>query len=433
MANYIIKGGKKLRGTVETKTAKNSAVACMCAALLTQEEVILKETPRIEEVERMKEVLKSIGVKVSWKGSDLRIKAPKALNLEKMNVESAVKTRAVLMLMGVLTHHYANFKIPFSGGCKLGKRTVAPYLFALEKFGIKIKTGEDYYEIKRKNVIKGADVVMYEASDTATENTIMAASLAKGKTVIKFASANYQVQDVCFLLSSMGAKIKGIGTTTLEITGVDSLHGTEYYLVPDPIESMFWIALAATTNFSITIKGCPKDFVSLELLKLEKMGFRYKTLKTYKSKSGNFDLIDIRTSASSLKALEDKIEPRPYPGINIDNLPFFVPIATQAKGKTLIHDWCYENRAIYYMEFQKLGGQMELADPYRVFITGPTKLKPTELVCPPALRPATIIVIGMLAAEGESILRNTYTIDRGYENLYERLKKIGADIRELKE
>jgi len=271
---------------------------------------------------------------------------------------------------------------------------------------------------------------MYESGDTPTENVILAAALAKGRTEITFASANYMVQDLCHLLNQMGANITGIGSTNIIIEGVSELHGTSYSIMPDPIESMFWLALAATTKSSLTIKGCPKDFMELELLKMEKMGFKYKIISSYKSKSGNFDLIDIKTMPSRLLALDDKIDARPFPGLNIDNLPFFIPIATQAKGTTLIHDWCYENRAIYYMEFQKLGANMNLADPHRVFVNGPSELKPNEIVCPPALRPATILIIGMLAARGQSILRNTYSIDRGYENLYGRLKKIGADIKE---
>lgn len=313
----------------------------------------------------------------------------------------------------------------------MGKRTVSPHLFAFEKLGIKIQTYKDHYHISRKKNVSGTEIVMYESGDTTTENIIMAAVLASGTTTIRFASANYMVQDLCYFLKQMGADIEGIGSTTIRVNGVKQLSGTTYSIIPDPIESMFWIALAATTKSSLTIKGCPKDFLELELLKLEKMGFRYRVIKTYRSKNKNFELVDIKTSPSQLLALDDKIYGRPYPGLNIDNLPFFVPIATQAKGVTLIHDWVFENRAIYYMEFQKLGANINLADPHRVFINGPSKLLPNEIVCPPALRPATILVIGMLAAKGKSVLRNTYSINRGYENLSRRLRKLGANIKEV--
>ena len=191
---------------------------------------------------------------------------------------------------------------------------------------------------------------------------------------------------------------------------------------------MLFLAIAATTGSALKIERAPIDFLELELLKLEKMGFKYKITKRYKSDNGFTNLVDIETRPSKLKALEEKIHPAPYPGLNIDNLPFFVPIATQAKGRTLIHDWVYENRAIYYLEMNKLGANVMLADPHRVIIDGPTPLCAAEVICPPALRPAAIILIGMLAARGESILRNVYSINRGYENLVERLNKLGAKI-----
>jgi UDP-N-acetylglucosamine 1-carboxyvinyltransferase len=253
-----------------------------------------------------------------------------------------------------------------------------------------------------------------------------------GKTVIKFASANYQVQDLCFYLQQLGVQIKGIGTTTLEIVGRKNINkNVTCYLSEDPIESMLFLAIAATTNSHLTVKRCPIDFLELELLKLEKMGLKFKVGHKYKAKNGKTWLADIVTYSSRLVALAEKIYARPFPGVNIDNLPFFVPIATQAKGRTLIFDWVYENRAIYYTELNRLGAQIELADPHRAYITGPTKLKATEVICPPALRPSTIILVAMLAAKGNSILRNVYSIERGYQDLCRRLAKVGAKIRKI--
>ncbi|KKQ55806.1 MAG: UDP-N-acetylglucosamine 1-carboxyvinyltransferase [Parcubacteria group bacterium GW2011_GWA2_38_13] len=432
MASYIITGGKTLHGVAETKTAKNSALACMCASLLTNEPVTLKEIPRIEDVNDLEAVLKSIGVNIRWSGNDMTLIAPKKINLKEINSQTASKIRVILLFIGALANRLKNFSLPRAGGCKLGKRTITPHLFGLEKLGMKISCDPTAYKIKKPHGLHGTKIVMYESGDTSTENVIMAAVLARGRTVIKLASANYMVQDLCYLLNAMGAKISNIGLTTLIIDGVEKLHGALHYIVPDPIESMFWISLAATTNSSLLIKGCPEEFLELELLKLEKMGFKYSVVKKYKSKSGFFNLVDIKTRPSKLIALDDKIDARPFPGLNIDNLPFFVPIASQAKGTTMIHDWCYENRSIYYMEFQKLGAMVRLADPHRVFIEGPTQLKANQVMSPPALRPATILVIGMLAATGKSTLYNTYSIDRGYENLYGRLKKLGADIKEVK-
>jgi UDP-N-acetylglucosamine 1-carboxyvinyltransferase len=265
----------------------------------------------------------------------------------------------------------------------------------------------------------------------------MAAARSGGKTTIRFASANYMVQDICGYLQALGVKIEGIGTSTLIIHGMNHEFKKDIVYAPseDPIEAMFFVATALTTNSKISIKRVPVDFMSLELLKLTKMGATITKTPTYKANNGFTDLVDITVEKhdGKLVALPDKIHANVYPGINQDNLPYFVPICAVAKGRTLIHDWTYENRAIYYTEMTKIGAQVELADPHRVYITGPTKFTTADLVCPPALRPASLLLIGMLAASGKSILRNVYTINRGYEDLAERLNSLGAHIEVINE
>lgn len=427
---YKIIGGQKLTGNINTNGAKNSAVVLLAASLLNNKESIFHNMPRIEEVERLLEVLISIGVKIKWiRNNSLKITPPQKLLLNKIDESAARKTRSIILFIGSLIHKNKHFKLPISGGCKLGKRTVLPHLYALEKFGIKIKTTEKYYEIDSSKIRSAKEIIMYESGDTATENAIMAAALCGTKTIIKFASANYQIQDLCFYLEKLGIKFEGIGTTTLTINGKKEINKKiEYYISEDPIESMLFISIAATTNSSIIIKRCPIDFLELELYKLKKMGFKYKIIKKYKSRNKKTNLVDIKTMESMLNAPAEKLYGRPFPGLNIDNLPFFVPIATQAKGQTLIHDWVYENRAIYYIELIRLGAKIILADPHRVYIEGPTKLIASEIVAPPALRPSAIVLVAMLAAKGESILRNIYGIERGYENLVKRLQSIGAII-----
>ncbi|MFA6354524.1 MAG: UDP-N-acetylglucosamine 1-carboxyvinyltransferase [Candidatus Paceibacterota bacterium] len=431
--NFQIEGGRKLSGSIRTNTSKNSTVALLCASLLNQGKTELKNVPRIEEVNRIIEVLTSIGVSIKWSGkNDLEIIPPKEINLAKLDTEAAIKTRSIVMLLGPLVHLLKKFELPHPGGCKLGKRTVRPHLFALEKLGVKIKTisGLHYVSVGK---LKPSSIVLYESGDTVTENILMAAAKIPGKTIIKYASANYQVQDLCRFLNELGVKIEGIGTTTLVVYGQPQINQSiSFQPSEDPIESMLFLSIAATTNSEITIERCPIDFLELELLKLEKMNFKYKILKRYKNENGFTNLVDIKTLPSKLIALEEKIYARPYPGLNIDNLPFFAPIATQAKGTTLIHDWVYENRAIYYLELNKLNANVLLADPHRVFIEGPTELRAAEIVCPPALRPAVIILIAMLAAKGTSILRNVYSINRGYEDLVNRLNTLGAKIKILK-
>lgn len=432
--NFEIQGGKKLTGTVKTNTSKNAAVALLPAALLNQGKTIFKNVPHIEEVNRIIEVLTSLGVSVKWLSEkDLEIIPPQRVTLKNLNLEAASKTRSIILFLGPLLHLMPQFELPEPGGCKLGLRTTRPHLFALEKFGAAIKPLLKSYAA-RSGKLHAAEVVLYEAGDTVTENALMAAAKIEGTTTIRFASANYQVQDLCYFLLKLGVKIEGIGTTTLVVTGAPHINLSAIYsLSEDPIEAMMFLSIAATTNSSITITHCPIDFLLLELLKLEKMGFKFKILKKYKADNGYTNLVDIKTFPSKLLALKDKIHAQPYPGLNIDNLPFFVPIATQARGETLIHDWVFENRALYYLELTKLGADIILADPHRVYVKGPTKLTAAEIICPPALRPAAIILIAMLAAEGKSILRNVYSINRGYEDLCARLQKLGADIKVLRE
>lgn len=440
MNSYIVHGGKKLKGEITVNASKNSATAILIASLINDGKTTIKNMPRIEEVFRIIEVLESIGVKTRWlKSHELEIIPPKKINLQKINKEAAEKTRSIILFLGPLIHKFKKFSLPSCGGCKLGKRTIMPHAYALEEFGIKInpvrnkklRISADLQKANRiSNGVKPSrEIVMYESGDTATENAIMAAALIPSKTIIKFASANYQVQDLCFFLKKLGVRIDGVGTTTLEISGRKKINkNISYYLTEDPIESMLFLAIASVAKSSIVIKRCPMDFLELELLKLKKMGFKFKILRQYTAKNGHARLADIRTFSSELTSAPEKIYGRPFPGLNIDNLPFFVPIATQARGKTLIHDWVYENRAVYFTELNRLGAKITLADPHRVFIEGPTKLKGAEIMSPPALRPSAIILAAMLGAKGKSVLKNTYAIERGYENLVARLQKLGAKI-----
>lgn len=431
--NLKITGNQKLSGTIQTNTSKNGAVVLLCASLLNKGTTTLKRVPKIEEVYRLREVLESIGVKVEWNGSDLTIKPPKKFTLDKIDHEAARKTRSIVMFIGPLIHRLKSFSLPQSGGCKLGSRTVRPHFYALEHFGVDIQVASDSYKVKM-NQKKPIEIILFESGDTVTENALMAAALSPGTTTIKYASANYMVQELCVFLRDLGVTIDGIGTTTLTITGVKEIKtDITYTLSEDPTDSMFFIAAALMTKSSLTITRCPIEFLELELLTLEKMGLQSKRSKPYLSANGHTKLIDLTIKPSKLVESPEKIHSRPYPGLNADNLPFFAVIATQADGQTLIHDWMYEKRAIYFTELDKLGAETVLADPHRIYINGPTELHANELVCPPALRPATILLIAMLGAEGTSVLRNIYSINRGYENLVERLASLGAQVEYLEE
>jgi UDP-N-acetylglucosamine 1-carboxyvinyltransferase len=428
MVTYHIKGGTPLSGTIDVQAGKNSPIALLAASLLIAGPVTFKEFSDAEEIQRILEILSSIGVTYTWEGHTLHLDTSGPLTMDKMNKKACERVRASLLLMGALAARTKSYKLYRSGGCNLGNRTVRPHLLALQYLGVKIETKPKFYQVTTKK-LAGNHIVMYESGDTATENVIMAAVLAPGKTTIKMASANYMVQDVCYFLQASGAKISGIGTTTIEIEGVSALTAPKSYTpMPDPVDAMAWISLAITTKSPLTITNCPIEFLELELEKLKVMGQRFTFSNQRKSTNKKFDVVDITIIPSELVALPDKLYGRPFPGINIDAVPLFMPILTQAKGRTLVHDWVYENRALYALELQKLGANVSLLDPHRVFIEGKTKLLANDVMCPPALRPGMAIFIAMLAAKGTSTLRGAYMIERAYGDLVERLTPLGANI-----
>jgi UDP-N-acetylglucosamine 1-carboxyvinyltransferase len=426
--NFRIEGGHTLSGSIETNRSKNGAVALLAASLLNKGTTTLKKVPQIEEVNRLIEILESIGVGVERSDHTLVITPPEEISLETIDRNAAVRTRSILMFIGPLLHHFPSFDIPQSGGCDFGTRSVRPHLWALERFGVAIEAHTDRFSVSHDG-LSPATVVLQESSDTATINALFAASRIPGTSIIKYASANYQVQEICGYLRLLGATIEGLGTTTLTITGTPEMNkDVEYTVGEDPTDAMFFIAAAATTHSALTIRRAPIEFLEIELAILEKMQLVFTVTDAGISENGITKLADIHIEPSELSAFPERIHPRPYPGLNIDNLPFFAVIATQAKGDTLINDWVYEKRAIYYTELDNLGATTLLLDPHRIQITGPKNLRAADIVAPPALRPASILIIAMLAARGVSMLRNVYIVNRGYEDLVTRLQSIGANI-----
>ena len=427
-----ITGPTTLSGSIEVKTSKNAGVALLCASLLNQGRTTLRKVARIEEVNRLLEVLGSLGVQTRWLGDDgdLEIIPPKELKLDAIDEAAARRTRSVIMFLGPLLHRADTFDLPYAGGCNLGTRTVEPHMSALRPFGLEVKATDGMYHASVNRAIEPRRaIVLTERGDTVTENALMAAALHPGTTVIRNASSNYMVQDLCFYLQRLGVDVEGVGTTTLTVTGRSSIDvDVDYAPAEDPIEAMSLLAAAIVTRSEITITRVPIEFLEIELATLEEMGFVYDRSEEYVAANGHTRLVDLTTKPSDLHAPLDKIHPMPFPGLNIDNLPFFAVIAAVATGQTLLHDWVYENRAIYLTELTKLGAQVKLLDPHRVMIEGPTHFSGTEIVCPPALRPAVVILLAMLASKGTSVLRSTYVIARGYEDLAERLNVLGAQI-----
>lgn len=438
--SLYIEGGKELHGEITINTSKNAAVGLLCASLLNSGKTTFRHLARIEEVFRIIEVLESIGVKCRWinRKRDLEIIPPNVLKLENLDITAARKTRSIIMFFGPLLHKFKKFRLPYAGGCSLGVRTIEPHLRSLRNFGLEVdaRAESGYYNATVKKEtdkrFSAKRIVLSERGDTVTENVLMAAALYPGETTIVGASPNYMVQDVCFYLRSLGVKITGIGTTTLKIVGKEKINTqVEYSPSEDPIEAMSFIAAALTTHSEITIRRAPIEFLEIELEILRSMNAEIKRSAEYKADNGYTRLVDLTIKKSDLIAPTDKIHPMPFPGLNIDNLPFFSVIAASARGRTLIHDWVFENRAVYTTDLTKLNAKVELLDAHRVYVEGPTNWRPAELVSPPALRPAVVLLIAMLAAPGPSILRNTYSIDRGYQDFAARLRQLGADIAPL--
>lgn len=427
-----VTGPTTLSGSIAVKTSKNAGVALLCASLLNRGTTVLRKVARIEEVNRLLEVLRSLGVETRWLNddNDLEIVPPAELRLDNVDETAARRTRSVIMFLGPLLHRAETFALPYAGGCNLGTRTVEPHLAALRPFGLEVKATEGYYQASVDSAVQPQrPIVLTERGDTVTENALLAAALHPGTTVIRNASSNYMVQDLCFFLQKLGVDIEGIGTTTLAVTGQAEIRrDVDYAPSEDPIEAMSLLAAAIVTDSTITIRRVPIEFLEIELALLEEMGFRYTRSEEYVARNGHTRLLDITTHPSTLHAPLDKIHPMPFPGLNIDNLPFFAVIAAVAHGQTMLHDWVYENRALYLVELNKLGADVKLLDPHRVMIKGPTHWSGTEIVCPPALRPAVVILLAMLASKGTSVLRSTYVIARGYEDLAERLNQLGANI-----
>ncbi|MEU0840937.1 UDP-N-acetylglucosamine 1-carboxyvinyltransferase [Streptomyces sp. NPDC005962] len=425
-------GGRRLSGAIDVKTSKNACVALLCATLLNAGRTTLRRVARIEEVYRILEVLGSVGVRTRWinDGNDLEIVPPAELDLGSMDTEAARRTRSVIMFLGPLLHRMDRFRIPYAGGCDLGTRTVQPHMTALRPFGLEVTATDGMYHARvDRSVSPGRAIVLTERGDTVTENALLAAARHDGVTVIRNASSNYMVQDLCFFLEELGVKVEGVGTTTLTVHGVTHIdRDVDYAPSEDPVEAMSLLAAAVVTESELTIRRVPVEFLEIELAVLEEMGLDHERSPEYAADNGRTRLIDLTVRPSKLQAPIDKIHPMPFPGVNIDNVPFFAAIAAAAQGSTLIHDWVYDNRAIYLTELNRLGAHVKLLDPHRVLVEGPTRWRSAEMMCPPALRPAVVVLLAMMAAPGTSVLRNVYVINRGYEDLAERLNSIGAQI-----
>jgi len=414
---FVINGDKPLNGEIEVRGSKNAAGPVLVATLLTEKECVIDILPLIEDIFNTIEVLKSIGAEVKWEGErKIKIKCEK-INPNKIDFEKVSKTRISVLFFGALLSRCKNFKISHPGGDRIGLRPITLHLEAFKKLGAEILEEGDIYNISCKE-LQGTEIVLQEFSVTATENIILASVLANGKTIIKGASSEYQVRDLAKMLISMGAKIKGAGTHIIEIEGIKNLNGASHQVIFDPLEAGTFIAIGAACKGSIKVKNTNSEFLDLFFAKLEEMGVNLEKGEDYV----------IVSHSPNLKAV--KVQALPYPGFPTDLLPIIIPLLIQANGTSLVHDPLYENRFNYIEELRKMGADINLVDPHRAFITGPTKLFGAN-ISSNDIRAGACLVVAALTAEGETVIENVSQIDRGYEKIEERLQKLGADIKRI--
>jgi UDP-N-acetylglucosamine 1-carboxyvinyltransferase len=440
---WKVDGGNQLSGAVTTNGSKNSALAIISASLLTFEPILLTNVPRISDVDDMTSILRSMGFQTTWEDSNtLSLQRPLILDVESMDIQAAQRTRAVVLLVAGLAIDHADFTIPFPGGCNLGDRSLEPHIDALEQLGLEVSRRSHGLRVRR--VEEGdseTTITLLESGDTVTENAILAAvALNRGIVRICNASCNYMVQDLCsFLQQILGVSIEGSGSPQLTIHRCDSDKPgpIAYSILEDPIEAFFFIAAAVVTRSCLHILRVPVTFISLELHLLRNMGLKVQTGPQYASASGVATLCDLEILADHLplNAMELKIHPNIYPfGVNVDNLPAFGPIAAVSEGQTLIHDWMYEQRAPYFALLRDFRVQVELPDKHRACVHGPAEMRASNCRLPPALRPASMVLLAALAAPGVSYLSDVNVVSRGYEDLVGRLRALQArvDILEIK-
>lgn len=420
MEYFEIRGGKKLKGEIEVMGSKNATTPILAATLLTSKECVIENIPLIEDVFRMLEILESMGAEVKWLSKKtVSIRAEK-INPEKMDFEKVKKLRSSILFLGSLSARFEKFRIAHPGGCVIGSRPVGTHFDAMRKMGVRINQNGKFYGIDSKNK-KPARIVLREFSVTATENAMMLASGLPGKTIIKIAASEPHVEDLGNFLIKLGAKIKGLGTHTIEIEGAADLGGAKHEIIPDANEAATFLIMGVAMGSPVQVKNAREENLDLVLEKLREFGADFKIEKNY---------IQV-IPAKKLQAVS-KIDPRIYPGIPSDIQAPLGVLATQASGDTLIFDTIFEGRFNYIQELQKMGAKAKVLNPHQVVISGPLKLKGKRIKSFD-LRAGVSLIIAALLAEGKTIIEDIYQVDRGYEKIEERLQKLGADIRRIEE
>jgi UDP-N-acetylglucosamine 1-carboxyvinyltransferase len=419
--SFVIEGGRPLSGRVRAAGNKNGALPILAACLLTSEPVVLRNVPRIRDVETMMALISALGADADWTGpNEVRVHAADVTSHE-LDTELARRIRASFLLAGPLLARRGRASVPPPGGDVIGRRRLDPHIHAFAELGAVIDIGPRF-EL-RTDGLRGKHIFLDEASVMATENAVMAASLAPGETVIGNAACEPHIQDLCRFLVSLGADIQGIESNVLRVRGVEDLAGGEWRIGPEHIEVGSFIGLAAVTGGDITIDEVEtKDLASI-LPTFERLGVHVEVEGTSLHVPPNQEL-DIR---DDLGGQIPKIEDGPWPAFPADLTSIAVMVATQARGEVLIFEKMFESRLFFVDKLVSMGARIILCDPHRVVVTGPAKLYAQQMSSPD-IRAGMAMLLAALCAEGTSTIGNIGEIDRGYERIDERLRSLGARI-----
>lgn len=424
VSKYVIEGGFPVYGRVRASGNKNAALPCLAATLLTDETVTLSNIPDIEDVHVMLAMLKSLGARVERRGKNEWEVCCKGVKDSRIPREEAIKVRAAILFAGPLLGRLGKVSLAPPGGDVIGRRRLDTHFFALKDLGASIDIDGEYSISANKLV--GCDLFLDETSVTGTENALMAAVKARGETIIRNAASEPHVQDLCRLLNAMGGKIKGIGSNVLYIRGVSALGGCEFRIGADFMEVGSFIGLAAATRGSLSIDEANPEHMKMCKIAFGKLGISWSTIGNSIHIPAEQDMRVIRDIGGMIPQIDDA----PWPGFPPDLSSIVTVVATQVDGTILIHEKMFESRMFFVDKLIAMGAGIVLCDPHRAVVTGPSQLRAAELISPD-VRAGMAMVIAALVAEGTSIIRNVYQIERGYENLCERLKGIGVRIEQV--
>lgn len=417
MSRLIINGGKNLKGEVAISGSKNSALPLIAATLLAPGDYELTNVPHITDVEIFLKIIADLGGKYYFRHNQLKI-STKYIRKWHLNQHLVQKLRASILLVAPLLARFGRAEIAHPGGCYIGKRPLDTHLKLFENFGVKIKKSAGRYLFSARKP-KPAKIFLNEVSVTATENALLLAAALPGRSVIKSAACEPHVVDLANFLNTMGARISGAGTHTIMIEGAKKLLPTKTFNVsPDYIEAGTYLALGAAAKSRIKVSRINPNYLDAVIHRLREIGIKL---------IANKDSIEVFPTA---KIKSSRIQIDTYPGFPTDLQAPFTVLATQADGTSLVHDWLFERRFSYIEDLAKMGANITLCDPHRILVNGPTELYATKIASPD-LRAGMALVIAALIAEGESVIENAELIDRGYENVVEKLKGLGADIRQI--